>query len=126
MFDWNDFKILAEELRGQENEAAKRTAISRVYYAVYWRARNFLEYEGFIIRQYEGSHIQIWNQYKQKSGQTNKAVGRFGSELHRFRVQADYIAEIKDVGQLTEDSFQLADKILNYLQQIEKKTENQK
>ena len=124
MFDWNDFKTLAEELRGRETEAAKRTAISRVYYAVYWQARNFLENEGFLIRQYEGSHIQIWNQYKQKSGQTNKAIGRFGSELHRFRVQADYIAEIKDIKQLTEDSFQIAEKISAYLQQIEKKTEN--
>ena len=124
MFDWNDFRTLAEELRGRETEAAKRTAISRVYYAVYWRARNFLENEGFLIRQYEGSHIQIWNQYKQKSGQTNKAIGRFGSELHRFRVQADYITEIKDVKQLTEDSFQIAEKISTYLQQIEKKTEN--
>ncbi len=124
MFDWNDFKILAEELRGQENEAAKRTAISRVYYSVYWQARNFLEKEGFLIRQYEGSHIQICNQFKQKSGQTNKAIGKFGSELHRFRVQADYISEIKYIEQLTEDSFQLADRILTYLRQIEKKTEN--
>lgn len=124
MFNWNDFKILAEELHGQENEAAKRTAISRVYYAADWQARTFLENEGFLIRQYEGSHIQIWDQYKQKSGQTNKAIGRFGSELHRFRVQADYIAEIKDIEQLTEDSFQIAEKISAYLQQIEKKTEN--
>jgi len=124
MFDWNDFKILAEQLRLQETEAAKRTAISRVYYAIYWRARNFLESEGFLIRQYEGSHIQIWNQYKQKAGQTQKAVGRFGSELHRFRVQADYIAEIKDVERLTEDSFQIAEKIIVYLEQIEKKTQN--
>ncbi len=119
MFDWNDFRILAEELRQSKTEAVKRTAISRVYYAVYWKARNFLESEGFAIRQFEGSHIQIWNQYKQKSGQTNKAVGRFGSELHRFRVQADYISEIKSIESLTEDSFQLADKIMTYLRQIE-------
>lgn len=120
MFDWNDFKTLAEELRKRETEAAKRTAISRVYYAVYWRARNFLENEGFVIRQYEGSHVQIWNQYKQKAGQTNKAIGKFGSELHRFRVQSDYISEIKDIERLTEDSFQLADKVLSYLNKIEK------
>ena len=124
MFDRNDFRILAEELRQRETEAAKRTAISRVYYSVYWRARIFLENEGYLIRQYEGSHIQIWNQYKQKSGQTNKAVGRFGSELHRFRVQADYYDEIKDVEKLTDDSFQIADKILVYLEQIEKQTKN--
>ena len=96
MFDWNDFKTLAEELRQRPDEAAQRTAISRIYYAVYWRARNFLESEGFVLRQYEASHVQIWNEYKQKSGQTNKAVGKLGSELHRFRVQADYVADVKD------------------------------
>ena len=50
MFDWNDFKTLAEELRQRNDEAAQRTAISRVYYAVYWRARNFLESEAFTLR----------------------------------------------------------------------------
>ncbi len=124
MFDWNDFKTLAEELRQRNDEAAQRTAISRVYYAVYWRARNFLESEGFTLRQYEASHIQIWNEYKQKAGQTNKAVGKFGSELHRFRVQADYVAEVKDIKKLVNDSFKLAENVLAYLQQIEKKTEN--
>ncbi len=123
MFDWNDFKTLAEELRQRNDEAAQRTAISRVYYAVYWRARNFLESEGFVLRQYEASHIQIWNEYKQKAGQTNKAVGKFGSELHRFRVQADYVAEVKDIKKLVNDSFKLAENVLAYLQQIEKKTE---
>ena len=39
MFDWNDFKTLAEELRQRNDEAAQRTAISRVYYAVYHRAK---------------------------------------------------------------------------------------
>ena len=125
MFDWNDFKTLADELRQRNDEAARRTAISRVYYAVYWRARNFLESEGFILRQYEASHVQIWNEYKQKAGQTNKAVGKFGSELHRFRVQADYVANIKDIKELTNDSFKLAENVLAYLRQIEERTKNQ-
>ena len=124
MFDWNDFKTLAEELRQRNDEAAQRTAISRVYYAVYWRARNFLESEGFVLRQHEASHVQIWNEYKQKSGQTNKAVGKLGSELHRFRVQADYVADVKDVKKLTRDSFKLAENVLAYLQQIEMNTKN--
>ena len=124
MFDWSNFKTLADELRQRNDEAAQRTAISRIYYTVYWRARTFLESEGFVLRQYEASHIQIWNEYKQKAGQTNKAVGKSGSELHRFRVQADYIADIKDVKKLADDSFKLAENVLAYLQQIEKKTEN--
>ena len=74
MFDWNDFKTLAEELREREDEAAKRTAISRIYYATYWQARNYLESEGFLLRIYEGSHTQIWNEFKRKSGHTAKAL----------------------------------------------------
>jgi hypothetical protein len=35
MFDWNDFKTLAEELKERDDEASKRTAISRIYYATY-------------------------------------------------------------------------------------------
>lgn len=116
MFDWNDFKTLAEQLRQSESEASKRTAISRIYYAVYWNARNLLENEGYLIRQYEGSHIQIRNQYKQKTGQINKAVGRPESELHRFRVQANYFAKVRNIEQLTEDSFQIAEKMTVYLQ----------
>ena len=122
MFDWNDFKTLAEELRQRNDEAALRTAISRVYYAVYWRARNFLESEGFILRQHEASHVQIWNEYKQKAGQTNKAIGKSGSELHRFRVQADYVAEIKDIKKLADDCFKLAESVSVYIQQLEKKS----
>jgi len=125
MFDWSDFKTLADELRQRNDEAAQRTAISRIYYTVYWRARTFLESEGFVLRQYEASHIQIWNEYKQKAGQTNKAIGKFGSELHRFRVQADYVADVKDIKKLVIDSFKLAENVLTYLQQIEKKTKNQ-
>ena len=124
MFDWNDFKTLAEELRKNDSEAALRTAISRIYYAVYWRSRILLESEGFILRQFEASHIQIWNEYKKKAGQTNRAIGKGGSELHRFRIQADYVAEIKDITKITSDSFSLARNILSYLSQLESKTKN--
>jgi uncharacterized protein (UPF0332 family) len=121
MFDWNDFKVLAEELKQKDDEASKRTAVSRIYYATYWQARGYLEDEGFSLRSYEGSHVQIWNEFKRKSGLTAKAIGRFGGELHRFRVDADYFSEITKIENLTEDSFQLAEKISTYLQQIQNK-----
>jgi len=86
-------------------------------------SEKFSRKRSFYSSQYEASHIQIWNEYKQKAGQTNKAVGKFGSELHRFRVQADYVAEVKDIKKLVNDSFKLTENVLAYLQQIEKKTE---
>lgn len=120
MFDGNDFKTLADELRENDSEARLRTAISRIYYSVYWRSRIFLESEGFILRQYEASHIQIWNEYKKEAGQTNRAIGKGGSELHRFRIQANYVAEIRDITRLTNDPFALAGNVLTYLNQIDK------
>ena len=124
MFDWNDFKTIADELGQSDSEAALRTAISRIYYAVYWRSRLFLESEGFILRQYEASHIQIWNEYKKKAGQTNRAIGKSGSELHRFRIQADYVSDVKDIAKLTNDAFALAGNVLAYLNQLDNKTKN--
>ncbi len=122
IFDWNDFRKLAEELRKREDEAAKRTAISRVYYAIYWKARLYLEDEGFIFRQNDSSHRQIWEEYKNK-GLTFRAISISGSELHRNRVQADYFPEIKDLEILLKESFKLAENTFKYLEQIEKKTE---
>jgi uncharacterized protein (UPF0332 family) len=63
-FDWDDFRKLAEELRKREDEAAKRTAISRLYYAIYWRARILLEDEGCVYRRGEQSHQQIWQEFR--------------------------------------------------------------
>lgn len=124
IFNWDDYRQIAEELRERETEAAKRTAISRIYYAVYWKARIFLEEEGFIFRQNDSSHRQIWDEYKNK-GLTFRAISISGSALYQNRIKADYIAEIRDLENLLKESFKLAENVFNYLQQIENKTENQ-
>jgi uncharacterized protein (UPF0332 family) len=123
IFDWNDFCRLAEELQQKEDEASKRTAISRLYYALYWRARNFLEDEGFVYRQSEQSHQQVWQEFKRR-GMTHRAVAFSGLELRDKRVEADYFEEIENIEKLTNSSFAIAEKMTVYLQQIEKKTEN--
>ena len=123
IFDWNDFYTLAEQLRKSDAEAAKRTAISRVYYAIYWQARNFLEDEGFIFRQNDSSHRQIWQEFKNR-GRTFQGISILGSKLHLYRIEADYYPEIEDLEDLVEKSFNLAERLRTYLQQIEKKTKN--
>lgn len=122
IFDWNDFYALAEDLRERETEAARRTAISRVYYAIYWKARNLLEDDGFIFRQNDSSHRQIWQEFKNR-GRTFQAISVSGSKLHLYRVEADYYAEIEDFDELVEKSFNLAERLKTYLEQIENKTE---
>lgn len=117
-FDWNEFRSLAENLRESEMEAARRTAISRIYYTVYYRAKIYLEGEGFLFRQFESSHRQIWDEFKDK-GRTFAAIGNAGDRLRANRVKADYVAEIEDVDFLVKRSFELAENAFAYFQQIE-------
>jgi uncharacterized protein (UPF0332 family) len=124
-FDWNKFRELAEELRRRDDEAAQRTSISRVYYAVYWKARLLLESEGFVFRHSDSSRKQIWDEYKNR-GRTHRGVGFSGEKLRNNRTQADYSSEIKNIETLIKESFELADKILFYLKQIQPSNEETK
>ena len=122
-FDWNKFREVAERLRQETDEAALRTAISRVYYAAYWRARKFLETENFVFRQFESSHRQVWDEFKQR-GRTYYGIGKAGDALRENRVEADYFDEIEDLDKAVEDSFKLFEKVVYYVEQIEKKQTN--
>ena len=42
-FDWNEYYDLAKQLAKESGEAQRRSAISRAYYAAYWKARELLE-----------------------------------------------------------------------------------
>ncbi len=118
-FDWNAFLKIAVELQNG-NEAAKRTAISRIYYATYHHARAHLESEGFQFRQFESSHRQIWDEFKHR-GRTLAAIGHAGDRLRTNRVKADYLNKIDNIDALTARSFELAENVHSYLNQIPKK-----
>jgi uncharacterized protein (UPF0332 family) len=124
MFDWDDFLILAKELAQSNDEASLRTAISRIYYAVYWKARIQLEKEGFIIRFGigKGSHEQVWDEYNNRQGKENKAIFKYGDELKKNRHKADYKPKIFVSHNLVNDSFQLANNVLSNLKQVQPKT----
>ncbi len=117
-FDWDKFRDLAEELGQRDDEAAQRTAISRMYYAIYWKARLILEGDGFVFRHSDSSHKQVWDEYK-KRGRTHRGAGFSGERLRNNRTQADYGSEIKNIEPLIKESFELAEKILYYLKQIQ-------
>lgn len=123
MFDWNDFKILAEKLKDEKDEASQRTSISRLYYAVYWKARLTLESEDPNLRvPQDNAHSFVWNRFF-GNNKTRNAISRKGKDLRRNRNDADYEANIKKPKELVDDSFQIAEHILYYLKQIQPKDE---
>ncbi|CAN5742873.1 hypothetical protein BH24ACI2_BH24ACI2_11170 [soil metagenome] len=121
-FGWRDLQELAEKLKQEPDEASKRAAISRIYYAAFWRARDFLMEDGFVFHDFDGSHRQVWREFERR-GKTFRAVGISGMRLHKIRVQADCFIETEDINRLKSEAFNLAENIFSYLQQIEKKIE---
>lgn len=117
-FDWADYERLAQQLR-HGDEAAQRTAISRLYYSVYHRALlNLEQTSGFVYSPNKPSHQQVWDAYL-KQGGTFRAIGNKGKRLRVNRELADYAAEIKHLEEIVEEAFLLADRILHWLKQIQ-------
>ena len=119
-FDWKTYKDLAEELRSKDDEASKRSSISRLYYSVFHQAKIFLiNIENYDYSEHKDSHAQVWNEFIRK-GKTFKSIGENGKRLRNIRNDADYEDEIKRLDDVLETSFRTANNVLTYLQQIQK------
>ncbi len=119
-FDWNTFKDLAEELRLRDDEASKRSAISRLYYSIFHQAKNFLiDNENYYYSENKEPHAQVWSEFIRK-GKTYKSIGENGKRLRNYRNDADYKNEIVRIDEVLETSFRTANNVLTYLQQVQK------
>lgn len=117
-FDWNTYKDLAEELRLRDDEASKRSAISRLYYSVYWKARILLEKETpNLYVPLDNSHTTIWRKFLDK-GITRRTIFNNGQRLKEYRQMADYEAEIEKLEETVEASFMLAEQIIKILNSL--------
>jgi len=119
-FDWSDYARLAEELRAREDEASLRTAISRLYYSVYHRARDYLLDQGIPLSTTDSSHKVVWKTYLRMGGSCG-AVGRSGERIHDNRRKADYDKSVSDINQLVGATFIFARNALTYLEQCQKR-----
>jgi len=94
-FDWNNYLNLAEELAKREDEASKRTSISRAYYSAFHDA--ILRAEQNCGRKEGGnSHDWCWNRYIYTPDDACNQLGIDGNRLKAMRVKADYIAATID------------------------------
>jgi uncharacterized protein (UPF0332 family) len=118
MFDWSDYEKLARSLQNGD-EAAKRSAISRLYYSVYHRAMWKLDQTtDFAYSDNKPAHQQVWDRFV-REGKTFRFIGFKGRELRDNRETADYANEIDDLDRLLDASFKLADGILHWLDRIQ-------
>ena len=91
-FDWNNFLSLAEQLALNDNDASKRTAISRAYYCVYNLA--FARAESTVGEKPRRAtyHQWCWDQYIGTDDPGCRQLGITGQRMKESRVRADYKA----------------------------------
>jgi uncharacterized protein (UPF0332 family) len=95
-FDWNSFKILADELKTHGvsspiKEAYYRTATSRYYYSVYKVALTYLIDKHGYTEPNEGKHNSLYNEFIKKVDTKERLVGKNLKCLWWERVDSDYI-----------------------------------
>jgi uncharacterized protein (UPF0332 family) len=99
-FDWNNFLTLAEDLAKRQEDASKRTAISRAYYCVFNFAFARAMSTGCHYPGEEGRHQWCWRQYSQSQDRSCAKLGANGDRMKRLRVKVDY--EAADIPRLDE------------------------
>lgn len=124
-FDWDDYLIIAKKIQvstknkpdNNNNEALRRIAVSRAYYAIYHCAVNYAERNfGYIPVKGEGGndyHTQIRSQYKIQSGNyKHQEVGKLLFNLNKSRKDCDYNSNnIGNIEKLLESSIIQASRI---------------
>jgi uncharacterized protein (UPF0332 family) len=87
MFSWKDFLKVAEDLSlSSQDEAKRRTAISRAYYAAFCAARKHLNDESIT----ENIHRNVINAYQYSQNKDEKMIGWKLDLIRKHRVTADY------------------------------------
>jgi uncharacterized protein (UPF0332 family) len=100
-FDWHEYFILAQELVNQtcgqsgifaSNEAKLRCAISRAYYALHCKTRNYLrDVEGDNNIPNDGrAHMYVINAFRNSRNRNRHTIGTNLNRLRRYRNEVDY------------------------------------
>ncbi len=108
MFDWTLYLDLARRLGKEPDEASKRSAVSRAYYAVFNRARELLEAEGTPVTNTGKAHDDVWRTLE-AAGRGRRKLGIEGKRLRETRRKADYEGVVVALEKVTDDALATAD-----------------
>ena len=115
LFDWRDYLKLAKSLIGQASsgysqEAARRSAVSRAYYAAFCWARNYAEANlGFRRTGKAEDHGYLRTHLSQRG------MARIASNLNKLRQwrnDCDYEDRVPNLVQRANFAIQIADKVI--------------
>ena len=85
--NWDRYIDIAKSLHALGTEEAKRSCISRAYYALYNQARTKAAITGF--ENSDSSHSKVWEALNKLGGDARK-ISNVGAMLKKQRKWADY------------------------------------
>ncbi len=110
MFDWTSYLVLAQDLAKGADDASRRSAISRAYYAIFSKARLLLEHEGMVISDTGKAHDDVWRTLE-RAGKGRRRLGAEGKRLREMRRKADYDREFAALEKVAEDAVTTAGRL---------------
>lgn len=113
-FDWREFFTLAEELAERDEEAGKRTAVGRAYYAAFGTARSQIEASGVTFTKTAIDHGAVWGHLSRSSNPAERQLGANGNRLRVARNRADYDPVVDRLEDITLDALEDARAILDH------------
>jgi uncharacterized protein (UPF0332 family) len=126
-FEYEDYFYLAQEIAGKtpsksaNEEARLRSAISRAYYAVFLKAKDYLEqYTPLIVPNDVSVHSFVREQFFAR-GRTDGKFARVGQNLkflHELRNKADYGDIISELPKKIENVLQKAEDSLKRIGEL--------
>lgn len=117
-FNWNEFLNLACYLAGRtttgySKEAAKRTSVSRAYYATFCRARNHARTQlGFKPMRAARDH-KLLRDHFQTLGGSWAEIGEALDDLRKWRNQCDYDDVVPALDRLVPKAISVAERALS-------------
>jgi uncharacterized protein (UPF0332 family) len=120
VFDWKEFLGLAKLLQGNLGlpvEAAKRSAVSRAYYAAFCYARSYAEkYLGFQREKSPSGHSLLRKFLGSKISGGKDIEDKF-RDLHEWRKLCDYEDTVDDLDIMVDNAITTAEEIIGRLTQ---------
>ena len=89
-FDWGEYLTLALRLANEQDEASRRSAISRAYYACYGLAATYALSQGFSHTVV--THDRVWEWYLRLDDPSGGRINELGKRIKDRRLAADYRA----------------------------------
>lgn len=89
-FEWGEYLTLALRLANEPDEASRRSAISRAYYACYGIAASYALSRGFPHSVV--THDRVWEWYLRLDDPSGGRINELGKRIKDRRVVADYRA----------------------------------